>query len=137
MFGAIFRWRLRLRSAAADRAARRRERSAGAEAQYFPARETRGAVKGVARRVVIVSDPDPTFFEEAIFVVREDFARGGGVGESELLCEARKAAGDYIETALGRPPRRTPACLRPAAWAAAGAASAALLWLAFRFFGVI
>ena len=39
-------------------------------------RETRGAVKGVARRVVIVSDPDPTVFEEAIFVVREDF--GGG-----------------------------------------------------------
>jgi hypothetical protein len=136
MFGAIFRWRLRLRNAAAERTARRREKGGGAAAPSLPARQTREAVKGVARRVVIVREPDPKVFAEAIFVVREDFANGG-VGESELLREARQAAGDYIESTLGGRPRRLTACLKPAAWAAAGAALAALLWLTFRFFGVI
>ena len=30
-------------------------------------------IKGVSRRVVVVKSPDPRIFEQAIFIVREDF----------------------------------------------------------------
>lgn len=99
-------------------------------------RETCGAVRGVSRRVVIVREPDPEIFEEAIFVVREDFLRGKGVGESELLREARRAAGDYVGAAFGPPPRR-PLLLRAAPYIAAGTGAAVFLWLALRCLGVI
>ena len=36
-------------------------------------------LKGVARRVVIVRSPPESVFEQAIFIVREDVARSGGV----------------------------------------------------------
>ncbi len=65
-----------------------------------------GIVKGVARRVVIVRSPDPRVFEEAIFIVREDFAGSGGVSREEVLRQARRAAGDYLREAMP-PPSRT------------------------------
>lgn len=52
-------------------------------------------LKGVARRVVIVRSPPESVFEEAIFIVREDVARSGGVSREEVLSEARRAAGAY------------------------------------------
>ena len=42
-------------------------------------------VKGVAKRVI----------EEAIFIVREDYMKTAGVTRSQLLSEARRAAGTY------------------------------------------
>ena len=50
-------------------------------------------VKGVARRVVIVRSPAESVFEEAIFIVREEAERSGGVSREEVLSEARRAAG--------------------------------------------
>ena len=50
-------------------------------------------MKGVARRVVIVRSPPESVFEQAIFIVREDVARSGGVSREEVLNEARRAAG--------------------------------------------
>ncbi len=55
-----------------------------------------GTVKGVARRVVIVRPPDQRVFEEAIFIVREDYASSGGVSREDVLKEARRAAGEYL-----------------------------------------
>lgn len=57
----------------------------------------RGTVRGTARRVVIVPQPDGGAFEQAIFIVRGDCA----VTETELLRQALEAAG--AETA---PPAR-------------------------------
>ena len=51
-------------------------------------------VKGISRRVVVVDSPDQRFFEQAIFIVRND-AVGGGVTAGELVEEARR------ETAAG------------------------------------
>ena len=48
-------------------------------------------VKGVARRVVIVRSPAESVFEEAIFIVREEAERSGGVSREEVLSEARRA----------------------------------------------
>lgn len=52
-------------------------------------------VKGVAKRVIVVKSPDPKVFEEAIFIVREDYMKTAGVTRSQLLSEARRAAGSY------------------------------------------
>ena len=41
-------------------------------------------VKGISRRVVVVDSPDQRFFEQAIFIVRND-AAGEGVTAKELL----------------------------------------------------
>lgn len=63
----------------------------------------RGTVRGIARRVVIVPQPDGGAFEQAIFIVRGDCA----VTETELLRQALEAAG--AETA---PPDRQRPSLR-------------------------
>lgn len=53
-------------------------------------------VKGVAKRVIVVKSPDPRVFEEAIFIVREDYMKAGGVSRTQLLSEARQAADSYV-----------------------------------------
>lgn len=49
-------------------------------------------VQGVSRQVIVVRSPDPRFFEQAIFIVKED-AFKKGVTADEVLQEARRAAG--------------------------------------------
>lgn len=58
-------------------------------------------VKGVAKRVIVVKSPDPKVFEEAIFIVREDYMKTAGVTRSQLLNEARIAAGTYTGSRRG------------------------------------
>ncbi len=53
-------------------------------------------VKGVAKRVIVVKSPDPRVFEEAIFIVREDYMKTSGVSRTQLLSEARQAADSYV-----------------------------------------
>ena len=53
-------------------------------------------VKGVAKRVIVVKSPDPRVFEEAIFIVREDYMKTAGVSRTQLLSEARQAAESYV-----------------------------------------
>ena len=45
-------------------------------------------VKGISRRVVVVDAPEHRFFEQAIFIVRND-AAGEGITSRELVEEAR------------------------------------------------
>lgn len=49
-------------------------------------------VKGLSRRVIVLDAPDPDYFEQAIFIVRND-AAGEGVSAHELVSEARRIAG--------------------------------------------
>lgn len=79
-------------------------------------------VKGVARRVVIVRSPAESVFEEAIFIVREEAERSGGVSREEVLSEARRAAGAYVG-AVSPPRRRT----GWRTWAFLGTCAAALV----------
>lgn len=73
--------------------------------EAVPRRESCG-LKGINKRVVVVPSPDPKVFEQAIFVVREDYLRElerSGVG---TLREAQAVAEDYLRDALGPSPRR-------------------------------
>lgn len=58
--------------------------------------EAAEVVKGVAKRVIVVKSPDPKVFEEAIFIVRDDYMKTAGVTRAQLLGEARQAAGLYV-----------------------------------------
>ena len=58
-------------------------------------------VKGISRRVVVVDSPDQRFFEQAIFIVRND-AAGEGVTSRELVEEARRVARNYAGGDHGR-----------------------------------
>ena len=82
-----------------------------------------GTLKGVARRVVIVRSPVESVFEEAIFIVREDIARSGGVSREEVLDQALRAAGEYVG-ALNPARRRRD---RWKVWAFLGTVAAALV----------
>ena len=84
-------------------------------------------VKGISRRVVVVDSPDPRFFEQAIFIVRND-AAGGGVNAGELVEEARRVARNYAagdHSRLSRAMRD----LNPALYTIMGAAGIGLVWL--------
>lgn len=51
-------------------------------------------VKGVTKQVVVVRCPDTKFFDQAIFMVRDDFLTG--VDSEKILKEACRAADGYI-----------------------------------------
>lgn len=84
-------------------------------------------VKGVSRQVIVVKEPDPRFFEQAIFILKED-AFGQGVTAEQVLQEARRVADGYVRknTGPGRLWRRIPGpvCV------AAGALGATACWCA-------
>ena len=42
-------------------------------------------VKGISRRVVVVESPDQRFFEQAIFLIREDALGKEGVTDEQIL----------------------------------------------------
>lgn len=84
-------------------------------------------VKGISRRVVVVESPDQRFFEQAIFIVRND-AAGEGVTARELVEEAKRVAKNY---AGGEHGRFSSAWrdLSPAMYTVIGSAAMGLVWL--------
>lgn len=83
-------------------------------------------VKGNTRQVIVVKSPDTKLFEQAIFLLREDALERSGVGERELLEEARRVADGFVSRQA--PPKRKKQLL-PLCWAAAGAAPFCLAWV--------
>ena len=57
-------------------------------------------VQGVSRQVIVVKSPDPRFFEQAIFIVKED-AFGKGASAEAVLREATRAAEGYLRRSSG------------------------------------
>ena len=88
-------------------------------------------VKGISRRIVVVESPDRRFFEQAIFIVRND-AAGEGVSARELVEEARRVARSYAAGDRGRFSRKWME-LKPALYTALGAGSVGLIWLLVTF----
>ena len=86
-------------------------------------------VKGVSRRIIVVDPPDPKVFEEAIFIVKEDFL--GNAKRADALKEAQHVANDYIRGAVAAPNRKRLHVL-PFFWsilgALIGAAALALIY---------
>ena len=88
-----------------------------------PQKEGKRVVKGTSKRIVVVKSPDPKVFEEAIFIVKEDFL--GRSGRMSALKEAQQVADAYIRSSVAAPRgflRRVP----PPVWAAVGAVLSAL-----------
>ena len=85
-------------------------------------------VKGVTRRVIVVKSPDPRFFEQAIFIVREDALGRQGVTDEEILKEAGRVADGYARTGAPRV-RRILGRIPLAAYTAFGALAVGVLWI--------
>ena len=88
-----------------------------------------GVIKGISKRVVVVNSPDPKLFEQAIFILREDFAAAAGITESDVMRQAEEIVDGFAKNgslaARGRFWSRLPA----PAFAAAGAGVTGLAWL--------
>lgn len=84
-----------------------------------PPKEGRNVVKGTSKRIVVVKSPDPKVFEQAIFIVREDFF--GKSGRANALKEAQEVADDYIKSAMSPGRCGVLARIPPALWAVIGA----------------
>ena len=85
-------------------------------------------VKGISRRVIVVDSPDPRIFEQAIFIIRNEAASGGGVTSQQLVDQAVRIAKNYARTHGGSSARASgsmPAWL----WSMLGAAAIGLVWL--------
>ena len=80
-------------------------------------------VKGMNRRVVIVESPDQRYFEQAIFIVRNN-AAGEGVTAQALVEEARRVARNYAGG-----DRHHWRELKPTLYTLLGAGAMGLLWL--------
>ena len=70
--------------------------------QRTKSEEAADVVKGVAKRVIVVRSPDPKVFEEAIFIVREDYMNSAGISRTQLLSQAKQAAGRYVGSVKGQ-----------------------------------
>ncbi len=97
-------------------------------------------VKGVSHRVIVVKSPDK-YFEEAIFVIREDVLRSRGASSEAVLKEARRVANSYV-SGRNKPVKRNKtksslmSKLPAPVFVAAGAAAAGVAWLALHLIGV-
>ena len=88
-------------------------------------------VKGITRRVIVVKSPDPRYFEEAIFIVKED-ASLTGVDQDRVLAEAQAVASGYVKQQIYR--RGILGKIPPIGYLAAGAIfSAAVMTVASLF----
>ena len=92
-----------------------------------PHREGKSVVKGTSKRIVVVKSPDPKVFEQAIFIVREDFL--GQRGRANALKEAQQVADDYVRSAVAVP-KRTFSDLSLLGWISLGVSALGLIALA-------
>jgi hypothetical protein len=92
-------------------------------------------VKGISRRVIVVKSPDPKVFEEAIFIIREDFLSQPGVSSDRVMKEAQEVADGYMRSISSRSKRLMSRIPAPVL-AAAGAAATGIAWIALRLAGV-
>lgn len=88
-------------------------------------------VKGKNRHVIVVDSPDPQVFEEAIFVLKEEYVRSRSA--EQVMREARRAADEYLRR-NGAPRRRAGRIWGAALTAAVLAVGIA--WLALRLFAM-
>ena len=96
-------------------------------------------VKGTSKRVVVVKSPDSRVFEQAIFIVREDFLAKRAGGGGDILREAQDVADHYIRSTVLEPRRFSlPNLPLPAKIGAAAGGVAGVAWIALHFiFGIL
>lgn len=83
-------------------------------------------VKGMSRRVVVIDSPEPNFFEQAIFIVKND-AFSPGISERQIVDEARSVVQSYMGGA--KPIRHRKNWRSTLAAALLGAGGIGLVWV--------
>jgi hypothetical protein len=83
-------------------------------------------VKGTSRRVIVVRSPDPRFFEQAVFFLREGALNQEGISADQILSEASNVAACYLRR-NGRSPRPR-LFLSPLFWMGVGSAITGGIW---------
>ncbi len=53
-------------------------------------------IRGLSRRIIVVPSPDKSIFQEAVFILRDDYLSGEGISRRALLLQARACAQDYL-----------------------------------------
>ena len=94
-----------------------------------PPKEKHSVVKGTSKRIVVVKSPDPKVFEEAIFIVKEDFLGRGG--RTDALKEAQQVANAYIRGAVAAPHGKRK--FSPILWTIVGALISGIVLLLIYF----
>ena len=56
-------------------------------------------VKGLSRKIIVVKSPDPKIFEQAIFIVRDEYLHSQGIDQKELMRQANEAASEIEKAA--------------------------------------
>lgn len=79
-------------------------------------------VKGISRQIILVQNPDPKLFEQAIFILKEE-AVLQGVTDEQLLKEAKRLMRIPSKNSAGGLLGQGPV------WAALGAALTGAVWL--------
>ena len=85
-------------------------------------------VKGISRRVIVVRSPDPRFFEQAIFLMKEDAFHTSTVSADQVVAEARQAAAGYLRRSAGTCSSTWRSWLPKALWFALGGCVIAAVW---------
>lgn len=85
-------------------------------------------VKGISRRVIVVRSPDPCFFEQAIFLMKEDAFHNNTVSADQVVAEARQAAAGYLRRSAGVCGAVWRSWLPKALWFALGGGVIAAVW---------
>lgn len=83
-------------------------------------------VKGLSRRVIVIKSPD-AYFDEAIFVLKDEIF-GSGKDSAAILKEARKVANGYVQI-NPKPQKKSGAKYPPKLFAIAGAGLTAIICL--------
>ena len=79
-------------------------------------------VKGISRQVIVVQSPDPKLFDQAIFILKEDAIRQGGISDEALLKEAKSL--------IRRGEKKVPKLMYYGpVWACGGALFTGFIWL--------
>ena len=81
-------------------------------------------VKGITRQVVVVHPSDTKLFEQAIFLIRDEALRNGGVSQEDILRQAADAARHEVAASV---PRR--ASFERVFFTLAGALAVGAAWL--------
>lgn len=83
-------------------------------------------IKGISKRIIVVKSPDPTLFDEAIFIIRDEaFNRKNAV---DVMRDAETAVADYMKRTT-QSNNSIIAKISPQACVAAGAAVTGVAWL--------